>query len=163
MKYAKVLVVVFALLMMSGFSRPVEAASTTADSAKLQELLALLSQLQAQLAQLQQDEDLLLSLEVTSPVGKEIFSEDDMVSVTWKPNGSTQPGIKKIELVPTKGSKTKTLFSTSRNDSAIFDGYYDVQLPRPTTSGTGAYYKIRITDTGGRTDLSDSFRINKKG
>lgn len=161
MKYAKVLVVVFALLMVSGFSRPVEAASTTADSVKIQELLALLSQLQAQLAQLQQNESFLLPLEVT--VGGDAFSEDDIMDIGWKPNGPTQPGIKKIELVPTKGSKVKMLFSTSRNDSAIFDGHYEAQLPRPTTSGTGAYYKIRVTDTGGRTDLSDSFRINKKG
>ena len=166
MKYLRAVLIVALFLTagVSGYARPAQAALTVADAAKIQELLQLVAQLQAQLIQLQQS-NRSASLTVTYPRGGEIFADGIIVNIGWAPNGPTQPGIKKIELISTSSSRRKTLFTTVGGDAPIYDGHYEVEIPRSIfpSDATSGYFKIRVTDTNGKRDSSEIFRINKKG
>lgn len=165
------------LIPFYGYMRPTEVlASTPASQATinqeiLQRLLVLVAQLQEQLARLQAAQPAVVSnnsdvfvLTVTYPRGDEVFSEGQIVNIGWSPNGASMPGIKKIELVPLSSTaRRRTLFSTARGDSPIYDGHFQVEMPRPTNSSGGGRYKIRVTDMNGKTDSSDIFVLNAKG
>ena len=110
------------------------------------------------------DKSIMEPLTVTYPRGDEVFGEGQKINIGWMPNGiPSAPGITKIELLSLDDGENTKLYPISKSDSPIYDGHFQVKLPRPIDESGGGDYKIRITDANGKTDMSEIFTLNAKG